>query len=127
MPGFRTQYCKRFHSLRCLEAGIAALSRCLQIPDPTRPADRTWGKVLGVFHEKLETKWPKRMGRLSGDAVFFEDAHAALSSLQNPWRNATMHLEKTYTQEEARHRFEVVKGFITRLANRCDEDGKPFA
>ena len=32
-----------FHSMRCLEGGIRALSRCLKIPDPTKASERNWG------------------------------------------------------------------------------------
>jgi len=35
--------------------------------------------------------------------------------MQNPWRNATMHLDQKFTDEEARHIFEIVKGFMRKL------------
>src|SRR5439155_1057784 len=37
------------HSIRCLEAGIAAISRCLGIPDPTKASDRNWGRLLSAI------------------------------------------------------------------------------
>jgi hypothetical protein len=117
-----------FHSIRCLESGIRALSRCLQIPDPTRAAERNWGKMLKTLKEDgIEKKWPTTPHRQSGDGEFFENAYAALASMQNPWRNATMHLDQKYTEEDALHIFDVVKGFMRRLASRMDENGKPFA
>lgn len=113
-----------FHSIRCLEAGIRAMARCLGIPDPTKGSDRGWFKLLGAIQKELDRRWPPS-ARLSGDGRFFEEAHAALAAMQNPWRNATMHLDQKYTDEEARHVFEVVKGFMTKLASRCDENGDP--
>ena len=116
-----------FHSIRCLEAGLRAISRCLKIPDPTRAADRNWGAVLKSLKAAMDTRWPNSTARLDGDGEFFDNAYAALAAMQNPWRNATMHLDQKYTDQEAKHVLEVVTGFMTRLAVRMDEEGKPFA
>jgi hypothetical protein len=116
-----------FHSIRCLEAGIRALSRCLQIADSTKASDRNWGAMLKTLKDRIDQRWPGSSTRLSGDGEFFDNAYAALAAMQNRWRNATMHLDQKYTDEEARHIFEVVKGFMKKLASRIDEDGKPLA
>lgn len=116
-----------FHSIRCLEAGIRAISRCLGIPDPTRASDRSWFKLLKAIKDELDRRWPGSSTRLSGDGRFFEEAYAALAAMQNPYRNSTMHLDQKYTVDEARHIFEVVKGFMMKLAARCGEDGEPKA
>ena len=57
----------------------------------------------------------------------FDEAYGALAGMQNPYRNSTMHLDDKYTPDEARHIFEVVKGFMARLAVRMDEQGAPLA
>jgi len=114
-----------FHSIRTLEAGISALSRCLSIPDPTKASDRNWAKVLSNIKDEIDRRWPGSSARLSGDGEFFDNAYAALAAIQNPWRNATMHLDQKYTEEEAKHIFDVVKGFMVKLASRMDENGLP--
>lgn len=116
-----------FHALRCLEAGIRALSRSLRIPDPTKASERSWAKCLKSVKDATDAKWPTNSDRMAGDGQFFDDAYAALAAMQNPWRNATMHLDQKYTQEEARHIIEIVRGFMTRVANRMDENGSPLA
>lgn len=116
-----------FHSIRCLEAGIRALSRCLAISDPTRAANRSWSLLLKALKEAIDDKWPGSNTRLSGDGEFFDNAYAALAAMQNPWRNATMHLDQKYTSSEARHIFEVAKGFMAKIASRMDENGDPKA
>ena len=116
-----------FHAIRCLEAGIRAMSRCLGIPNPTKAADRNWGRMLGTIKAELDRRWPTSSDRLAGDGQIFEEAYAALAAMNNPWRNATMHLDHKYTEEEARHVFDVVRGFMQRLASRCDEEGNPQA
>lgn len=115
-----------FHSIRCLEAAIRAMSRCLGIPDPTKGADRSWHNALRAFKTEMDRRWPPS-GRLSGDGRRFEELHAILSSLQSPYRNATMHLDQKYTDEEARYIFDAVGVLMKKLTSRCDEDGEPKA
>jgi hypothetical protein len=38
-----------------------------------------------------------------------------------------MHVENKYTDDEAEHIFTAVKGFMKKLAARCDENGMPLA
>ena len=116
-----------FHSLRCLEAGIRAMARCLGIPDPTKGAQRNWGSALGEIKKGCEAKWPDAPSRMTGDGDMFEKLHASLAAMQNPYRNATMHLEQKYTPEESLHLFELVKGLMRQMAARMDEDGLPLA
>ena len=116
-----------FHSIRCLEAGIRAISRSLGIPDPTRGADRTWGNLLRAVKSEIDRRWPANTGRMSGDAKLFDEAYGALAGMQNPYRNSTMHLDHKYTDDEARHLFELVRGFMVMVANRMDENGQPLA
>lgn len=117
-----------FHSIRCLEAGIRALSRCLGIPDPTRASGRSWQKLLDAIKQEIDCRWkPGSNDRLTGDGQFFEDAYAALAAMQNPWRNATMHFDHTYPEEEAKNVFDVIKGFMMRIAKRVNENGHPLA
>jgi len=116
-----------FHSIRALEAAIRAIARCLGIHDPTRAQDRSWGNVLKSVKTEYERRWPTTGGRMTGDGRFFEEAHGLLAAIQNPYRNATMHLDQKYTVEESRHMFEVVGGFMRKLASRMDENGHPLA
>jgi len=117
-----------FHSLRCIEGGITAMSRCLGIPDPMKGADRNWGAMLRKISTEMDRRWPKGgSARMSGDGQLFEDAYAALASMQNPWRNATMHLEQKLTKEEADHLLRVARDFMQRLSRRMDEAGEPKA
>jgi hypothetical protein len=116
-----------FHSIRSLESAIRAISRCLGIPDPTKAADRGWVKLLNAVKSEIDRRWPMSSNRLSGDGKLFEEAYGALAAMRNPYRNATMHLDQKYTEEEAKHIFEIVKGFMMKLASRCDENGDPKA
>lgn len=117
-----------FHMMRILEVGIRALAKCLGIPDPVKPAERNWGKILDkIMKEGIERKWPNAADRMSGDGKLFEDLHASLDAVKNPWRNSTMHVEEKKTDQEAEHIFVAVRGFMMKLAARMDEDGLPLA
>ena len=115
-----------FHMLRCLEAAMRAVARCLGIPDPIKGTDRNWGNALKAMVAEIDSRWPKGT-RISGDGVLFERYHATLQAIANPYRNATMHLEDKYTEEEARSLLEIVRGFLQSVAKRMDEDGNPKA
>jgi hypothetical protein len=110
-----------------MEIAILALSRCMAIPDPIRPGDRNWGTILNAVWAGIEARWPTTASRLAGDGALFEELHASLDAVKNPWRNSTMHVEKKYTGDEAEHIFVAVKGFMKKLASRMDEEGKPLA
>jgi hypothetical protein len=116
-----------FHSIRSLEAAIRGLSRCLNIPDPTKASGRNWGAVLKTVKDEIDHRWPTSTDRMAGDGQLFDASYAALAAMQNPWRNATMHLDQKYTEDEAIHLHEVIRGFMRKVASRCDENGDPKA
>jgi hypothetical protein len=82
--------------------------------------------MLRAIRTKMDERWPAS-GRMSGDGRFFEDLRGKFSGMQNPYRNSTAHLDKVYTEEGARDLFIIVKGIMTEIASRMDEDGKPPA
>lgn len=116
-----------FHSIRCLEGGIGAVSRCLGIPDPIKGSDRNWSQIQRLISAKLEEKWPDASAKMSADYKHFEKLRGALAAFQNPYRNECMHLEGKYDEEEARHIIEMVRGIMQQIAARCDENGNPKA
>ena len=116
-----------FHSIRCLEAAIRALSRCLGIEDPTTGAGRNWTNLLRDLKAAIDARWPKASDRFTGDGALFEAMHGALTAMQNPYRNSTMHLDQKYMPDEAKHIFEMVCGLMKKIASRMDEKGEPKA
>lgn len=116
-----------FHGMRVLEYGIRAIAKCLAIPDPVNPNGRNWGTVLQTIKAKLDERWPRPANRQSGDGHIFDGLYASLDAVKNPWRNATMHVEAIYTEENARHIIDAVAAFMRILADRADESGSPEA
>jgi hypothetical protein len=116
-----------FHSIRTMEAGIRAMTRCLGIPDPTTGKDRNWSNVGRSIKEAIDKRWPASTGRMSGDAHLFDKLYGAIAGMQNPYRNETMHLSAKYDAPEALHIFELVKGLMKMIVARMDQEGKPLA
>lgn len=125
--GFSRWTASAFHAIRCLEAGIRAISRCLGIPDPTKGADRSWSAIQREVKNALDARWPTAADKNAEDYKFFDRIHGALAAFQNPYRNETMHLEASYDEGQAAHIIEMVKGFLSQVAARCDENGTPKA
>jgi hypothetical protein len=116
-----------FHLMRVMEVGIRATARCLNIHDPLKPADRSWGPILKTIRDGIDAKWPTVAIRSAGDGQLFDSLYASLDAVKNPWRNTTMHVEGKKTETEAEHIFAAVKAFMMKLADRCDENGDPKA
>jgi hypothetical protein len=116
-----------FHLIRTMEVGILATSRCLQIADPIKPAERNWGRILEKIKRMELKKKAEHGGSNSRRRSIFEALYASLDAVKNPWRNATMHVENKYTDDESEHIFAAVRGFMKKLASRCDENGEPYA
>lgn len=110
-----------FHLMRTMEVGIRAIAQGLKIPDPVKPAEKNWGAILRKIREAIDAR---QRWRRKADKDFYEEALAHLDAVRNPWRNATMHVEKTYTEEEAENILYIVRAFMTKLASKIDENGK---
>lgn len=117
-----------FHLMRVLEVGVRAMAACLGIPDPVRPAERNWSLILSkIMDDGIKVKWPAAADRMRPNCKVFEELHASLDAVKNPFRNSTMHIENKYTDAEAQHILALVKGFMMKLADRMDEKGEPKA
>jgi hypothetical protein len=116
-----------FHLMRVMESGLRAVARCLQIPDPVKPGERNWGFILKLVRAGINAKWPTVEDRMEGSGQDFDGLYASLDAVKNPWRNASLHVDRKYTDDEAEHIFVAVRGFMKRLASQCDENGEPLA
>jgi hypothetical protein len=75
----------------------------------------------------MDRRSANKLWSVNGDKDVFEEIYASLDAIRNPWRNATMHVKNTYTEEEAEHIAVVVRGFMVKLASRMDQEGNPKA
>lgn len=114
-----------FHFIRCLEVAFRALSRHIQISDPTKGTDRSWSNLQRAFTAEIERRWPKHTGFNDDAYKWLSKANAAIVSLQNPYRNETMHFESRYGPDEVVHLRAMIRGIIRDIAAKIDENGEP--
>jgi hypothetical protein len=114
-----------FHGMRMLEIGIRALAKRLGIPDPTKPSEKNWAKILSAIKNQIDQLWPSTARLANSEGAAFEGLYAHLDAVRNPWRNATMHVETIYAPHEALHIIRCAAFFMTELAKLTDEDGVP--
>lgn len=116
-----------YHSVRCLEGGIRALYRCMDIPEPTCGTQKNWSFILKEIDKSIKAKWPSPTEKMLDDYIVISGFHAALSAMKDPYRNPTMHLDSKYDSEDALYYLQMVNGFMSRIAKRMDEQGLPKA
>src|SRR5258708_1329249 len=118
-----------FHLMRTMEIAIRAIAKCIGVSDPITGFDKNWGSILRKMKAEIEKRnsASPQLWNASADREFFENAYASLDAVRVAWRNTTMHVENKYTADEAEHIFSAVKGFLMKLASRCDENGDPKA
>lgn len=114
-----------FHFMRVMEVAVRATATCLGVPGPVRGADKNWGNILSQVRSAMNTKWPSAADKMLPDAKLFENLFVSLDAVKNGWRNATMHVERTYTMEEAQRVRHAVEGLLVIMAGRFDENGVP--
>jgi hypothetical protein len=107
-----------FHLMRVMESGLKALGNRLAVDTTHKPG---WETILKKAHgqmtlpnDKKDPDWIKNEDSLSA-------AITMLTAVKTAWRNPTMHVEKTYTVEQAEGIWEAVRGFMRQLATSIHE------
>ena len=116
-----------FHLMRVMEVAVRATASCLGVPDPVRGSDKNWGQMLNQIKSAMNAKWPTSADKMQTDAKLFENLYVSLDAVRNGLRNATMHVERTYTMDEAQRVRHAVEGLLIIMAGRFDENGDPKA
>jgi hypothetical protein len=104
------------HLGRVMEAGLKALAGTLGVGP-----QNDWGKYLGETEKELQKRM-KASGARTPDEQFYAEAHAMFDSVRRAWRNPTMHVDKTYTEERAEEILIAVRSFMRHLATKVGED-----
>ena len=107
--------------MRAVEIGIKAIYLCLGLPDPIG-RERNWGNLTNGVRTAIENKgssWPKR--------DFFFELSGTIVAVKDAWRKNTMHVEISYTEQDAERIFTYVGLFIDKLSAQMDEAGLPLA
>ncbi|HEY3695150.1 hypothetical protein [Phenylobacterium sp.] len=113
-----------YHAMRALEVSIRALAAFLEIPDPTKPAERNWGTVLKAIKDAMDAKYPAKLRMPGSEGCKVEALYTTLDAIKNPWRNATMHAENVYQPHEANHILQAVNQHMMKQVDVFNEDGE---
>jgi hypothetical protein len=103
------------HLNRVMEVGLQALASGMGIGK-----QNDWGKYLSAIDTELQ-KQLKASGARSADEQFYAEAHVIFDSVRRAWRNPTMHVDKTYTEERAEEILISVRSFMRHLATRLHD------
>ncbi len=103
------------HLNRIMEVGLRALAAAVGIGP-----QNDWGKYLSGIESEL-TRRLKTSGARTPDEQFYAEAHAMFDSVRRAWRNPTMHVDKTYTEEHAEEILISVRSFMRHLATKLHD------
>jgi len=103
------------HLGRVVEVGLRVLADTLALP--TRP---DWGRHLTDIEKELTNRY-KAAGARSPDELFYSEAAAQIGHIKTAWRNPTMHVDKTYTEEQAKGILQAIRSFMQHLATKLHE------
>ena len=101
-----------FHLMRIMEVGLNSLADRLQL---SRSSNRTWDAILSKCDAEAQKKFQDKTTEWRDNEEFYSGAAAMLRQVKNAWRNPTMHIDRKYTDEEARDIFTHVRGFMRHL------------
>ena len=108
-----------FHLMRVVESGIKALRAALGVAEPA--GNPSWHTLLETCDREIKKRYENRSDEFKGDLAFYSEAVGFLRSIMYAWRNPTMHIEESYTEEEARAITVAVQGFMRHLATKLSE------
>ncbi len=110
-----------FHLMRISEAGVKALALAIGYEWNQYP---NWGKFFKQYDAQMATSPTKHVEPWLTHSQFLEDAGGNLRAVKDAWRNDTMHLDKVYDEDQARHLLAVIPSFMRHLSSKIDESGQ---
>jgi hypothetical protein len=113
-----------FHLMRAIECAVKAIWATLNLAPPK--LSDNWGALIGPMDKQLALPKNERIQLWATEEKFFAEAVADLRAVKKAWRDTTMHVERTYSREQAMKVFEASLGLMTHLATRLDEKGNIY-
>jgi hypothetical protein len=110
-----------FHLMRVMEAGLRALAGSLKDPDLDPKRNPTWDAMLKKCRTELAKPVSQRVPEWVADEPFFSGAATRLMGVKDAWRNPTMHVEISYTEDQGLDVWNHVAAFMKHLATTLQE------
>jgi HEPN domain-containing protein len=105
-----------YHSMRVAEFGLKAIAERVKFPDD-RP---NWEPVLKFINAELTRNRDVMSAAFKGDIEFISGISAHMHSVNLAWRRRVAHVERTYTQEEAKRILEETRNLMQHLAGKLN-------
>lgn len=99
------------HLMRVAEVGLKALAKELDVPYSV-----SWEAYLTKIEKSISIKHSLKPAEWKKNEAFFRDFSGDLVTIKNAFRNPTMHVERTYSQQEAEQVFLAIKTLMQRMA-----------
>jgi len=106
-----------FHLMRVAESGLKAIGKRVGFSDD-RPV---WEAVLNYINAEIRRDRDKMSELFKGDLEFIGGIAAHMHAVNIAWRRRVAHVERTYTQEEAKQIFNATKSLMQHLAKNLSE------
>jgi hypothetical protein len=106
-----------FHLMRVAEYGLKAIGKRVGFPD-NRPI---WEPVLKFINAELNRNHNEISALFKGDIEFIAGISAHMHAVNLAWRRRVAHVERTYTQEEAKRIMEETKNLMQHIAEKLSE------
>jgi hypothetical protein len=111
------------HLMRTLEIALSSIALGIGLTVTDISANPNWGNILTKVNGKIIANNAVNSPAWIISKAFFENAYTHLNAVRVAWRNPTMHVENTYTEESAEDIFNAVRGLMRHLAKHLDEAG----
>lgn len=110
-----------FHLMRVMEVGLKATYRSLGMRFNPQ---LSWGQILTDWSPEGIKSNLAADAKVKANLDFYRDVRGTLASVKDSWRNSTMHFDRTYNEAEALEIMTAVRGFMSCVAKRIDEQGE---
>ena len=107
-----------FHLMRVMEVCLKALGIRLGVQSAS---NRGWEAVLHKAHGAMSLPYNAKPPEWADDEPFLSEAIAMLTAVKVAWRNPTMHVERSYTPEQAEDIWRAVRALARHLATHLGE------
>lgn len=113
-----------FHLMRVAEIGMRALARERKVTFPKHPLEwADWQNIIEGIEKSARTVGPRMPRGPAKDAAtaFYSGAVAQLHAFKDKFRNAIMHVRKSYKEPETLQAINQVRDFMNALSVKVGE------
>jgi hypothetical protein len=106
-----------YHLMRVTESGLRVIGKRVGYSDE-RPV---WEAVLKYIDAELRRNYNEMSALFKGDVEFISGISAQMHAVNLAWRRRVAHIERTYSEEEARRIFDSTRNLMQHIASKLSE------